>query len=201
MDEILKHLRDNPEMQTLVLRRARELLADLKRNGIKVAIGSASKNARAVLEQLELVDDFDAIADGYAYKHGKPHPDVFVTGGSMVGAEPVECIVVEDAAAGINAALAGGFVTVGMGSYESLKHAHLFVENLLDPLMVVVERGDVGRADELVLSLLRLLGEDLLLALPLLYEVDDGLVNLLGRQHSPDHLEAAGQAGAAPLQL
>ncbi len=110
----------------------KDLFADLKQNDIKVVLGSASKNAKAVLEGLELIDEFDAIADGYAYKHGKPHPNVFVSGAGMVGAQPHECIVVEDATAGINAALDGGFVAVGMGAFDSLKHADMFVDSLTE---------------------------------------------------------------------
>ena len=107
-----------------------ELFRDLRRAGIKIVLGSASKNARTVLESLQLADAFDAIADGFTYKLGKPHPDVFLTGARMAGVQPHECIVVEDAAAGIDAALDGGFVAVGMGRFESLRHAHLFIRSL-----------------------------------------------------------------------
>ncbi len=109
---------------------ALELFAELKQAGIKIVLGSASKNVRQILDGLQISAHFDAIADGFTYKHGKPHPDVFITGAGMVGASPAECIVVEDAAAGINAALDGGFVAVGMGNFASLCHAHLFVNSL-----------------------------------------------------------------------
>ena len=99
---------------------------------MKIVLGSASKNARPVLDSLKIADYFDAIADGFTYKHGKPHPDVFVTGARMAGAQPAECIVFEDAAAGITAALDGGFVAVGIGRYQSLKHANLFIKSLED---------------------------------------------------------------------
>jgi len=109
-----------------------ELFADLKSAGIKIVLGSASKNAKPILDSLGITSYFDAIADGFTYKHGKPHPDVFLTGASMVDAKPWECIVVEDASAGITAALDGGFATVAMGNYTSLKHAHLYVKSLRD---------------------------------------------------------------------
>jgi beta-phosphoglucomutase len=108
----------------------RELFDDLRSAGIKIVLGSASKNAAPILDSLGIASYFDAVADGFAYTHGKPHADVFLTGARMVGVSPTECVVVEDAAAGITAALDGGFVAVGMGSYASLKHAHLFVKTL-----------------------------------------------------------------------
>ena len=109
-----------------------DLFNDLKKNGIKVVLGSASKNSKPVLEKLGIIGYFDAIADGFTYTHGKPHPDVFWTGAKMVGATASECIVVEDASAGIDAAIDGGFVAVGMGNYESLKHAHRYIKSLTE---------------------------------------------------------------------
>ncbi len=109
---------------------ALELFDDLERAGIKVVIGSASKNTKTILEHLGIADRFDAVSDGYSHTHPKPDPEVFLVAAEMVGARPEECIVVEDAEAGITAALNGGFTAVGMGTYESLKHAHLFVEGL-----------------------------------------------------------------------
>lgn len=106
------------------------LFDDLKRNGIKIVLGSASKNARPILDGMGITPYFDAIADGHAYTYGKPHPDVFLSGARMVGATPEECIVVEDAPAGVNAALDGGFVAVGMGNAEALQHAHVNIDSL-----------------------------------------------------------------------
>ena len=100
--------------------------------GIKIALCSASKNARVVLEGVGIIDRFAAIADGNCYERGKPHPDVFWTGADMVSAATNECIVVEDAAAGITAALDGGFVALGMGHPELLAHAHHLINDLSD---------------------------------------------------------------------
>ena len=111
---------------------ALELFDGLKRAGIKIALGSASKNAQPVLDSLQITRYFDAIADGFRYKHGKPHPDVFVTAARMLGAAPADCIVVEDAAAGITAALDGGFVAVGFGNFQSLKHSHHCIRSLTE---------------------------------------------------------------------
>ena len=109
---------------------ARELFDSLQQAGIRIALGSASKNARPVLDSLGITGRFDAIADGFTYKHGKPRPDVFLTAAHMLGFSPGECIVVEDAAAGITAALDGGFATIGIGNYDSLKHAHHYIRSL-----------------------------------------------------------------------
>lgn len=109
-----------------------ELFDDLDRVGIKIVLCSASKNAEIVLRAVGIFDRFVAIADGHSYERGKPHPDVFWTGAKMVGAEANECIVVEDAAAGITAALDGGFVALGMGHPELLAHAHRLINDLSD---------------------------------------------------------------------
>ncbi len=107
-----------------------ELLDDLDRAGIKIVLCSASKNAEVVLRAVGVFERFVAIADGHSYERGKPHPDVFWTGAKMVGVEANECIVVEDAAAGITAALDGGFVALGMGHPELLAHSHHLINDL-----------------------------------------------------------------------
>ncbi len=108
------------------------LFDDMDAAGIKIVLGSASKNARVVLEGIGIVDRFHDIADGHCYERGKPHPDVFWAGAKMANAEPNECIVVEDAAAGITAALDGGFVAVGMGDHRLLADAHHLINDLRD---------------------------------------------------------------------
>ena len=109
---------------------ARALLDGLRAAGIKVALGSASKNARAVLDGLGITGDFDVISDGTTHTRGKPHPDVFLGAAWMAGATPSESIVVEDAPAGITAALQGGFVSVGLGDADFLEQAHIVVDSL-----------------------------------------------------------------------
>ncbi len=109
---------------------ARALLDALRASGIKIALGSASKNARAVLDGLGITKNFDVISDGTTHQRGKPHPDVFLGAAWMAGATPTECIVVEDAPAGITAALRGGFVSVGLGDPQFLEQAHTVVSSL-----------------------------------------------------------------------
>ncbi|MFA9390790.1 MAG: beta-phosphoglucomutase [Prolixibacteraceae bacterium] len=104
-----------------------EFLTDLKKAGIKTAIGSASKNAPLILERLKLGPYFDAIIDGNKVSKAKPDPEVFLKGAEALGIDPSECIVFEDAAAGVEAALNGGMKCVGIGLAENLKNAHIVV--------------------------------------------------------------------------
>jgi len=103
---------------------ARELVCDARHRGLLVAIGSSSKNARFVLDKLGLSDAFDAVADGNSVERAKPAPDLFLKAAEMLGVEPSACIVVEDAASGVDAALAAGMTAVGVGPQDRVGHAH-----------------------------------------------------------------------------
>lgn len=92
--------------------------------GLKVAIGSASRNARDVLERLAILDLFEAIGDGHVVKNTKPAPDLFVWVAGRLNVFTHEAVVFEDAEAGVDAALTGGFYVVGIGS-ANVQHAHL----------------------------------------------------------------------------
>ena len=109
---------------------ARALIADLKRAGVKTAIGSASKNTGAVLAALGLGDEFDAVVDGTMLSRSKPDPEVFLTAARLVGVPPANCVVIEDAEAGIDAGLAAGMRTIGIGPAERVGHAHAIVPGL-----------------------------------------------------------------------
>lgn len=104
-----------------------EFLTELKNAGIKTAIGSASKNAPMILDRLKLTGYFDAIIDGNKVNHAKPDPEVFLKGAEAVGVLPAECIVFEDAAAGVEAAINGGMKCVGIGTKKNLPKAHIVV--------------------------------------------------------------------------
>ena len=106
------------------------LLDDLRQNGIKIAIGSASKNAHTVIEKLGIADKIDAIADGYSVPQPKPAPDLFLYAAKQLGLAPNQCIVVEDAAAGIEAGLAAGMWTVGIEPAERVGAAHVVLPGL-----------------------------------------------------------------------
>lgn len=109
---------------------AKELLEELRTAGYKVALGSASKNARDVLQRLDILHLFDAIADGYSVERQKPAPDLFLFAAQELGLKANECVVIEDAAAGIEAARAGGFRSVGLGPVERVGAAEAFFVSL-----------------------------------------------------------------------
>ena len=93
----------------------KDTLCALREKGIKLAIGSSSKNARFILERIGLGDFFDEISDGNNISKSKPDPEVFLYLAQMLGAQPKECLVVEDAVAGIQAAIAAGMDSAAIG--------------------------------------------------------------------------------------
>jgi beta-phosphoglucomutase len=103
---------------------APELLKAIRARGLKMAIGSASKNTPTVLERLGILDAFDVIADGHSVEHGKPAPDLFLFAAAQMGVQPEQCVVIEDAASGIAAALAANMIAVGIGPKERVGAAH-----------------------------------------------------------------------------
>ena len=97
---------------------------------MKNALGSASKNAGEVIERLCIRSLFDAISDGHSVERQKPAPDLFLHAAQQLNLSPAECVVVEDAAAGIEAARAGGFRSVGLGPPERVGKADAIFPNL-----------------------------------------------------------------------
>ncbi len=93
----------------------RDTLNALRAKGLKLAIGSSSKNTPLILERLGLSGFFDAVSDGNNITRSKPDPQVFTMAAEMLGLSPEKCLVVEDAEAGIQAACAGGFDSAGLG--------------------------------------------------------------------------------------
>jgi len=89
--------------------------------GLKIALGSASKNAPMILKKLGITPLFTAIIDGNNVVNGKPHPEVFLKGAEALGLEPSECVVFEDSIAGVQAAKTGGMSSVGIGDAETLQ--------------------------------------------------------------------------------
>ncbi|NBA77343.1 beta-phosphoglucomutase [Emticicia sp. ODNR4P] len=109
-----------------------EFLTSLRANGIKIALGSASKNSKLILERIQMLDYFDAIIDGNNITKGKPDPQVFLMGAEATGAQPSECVVFEDAVAGVQAAKAGGMKAVGIGSADILTEADIVISTFED---------------------------------------------------------------------
>ena len=103
---------------------AAPLLHEARKAGLKIGLASASSNARTVLEKLDLVSEFDIIGDGSSVPNNKPAPDLYlwVAGGLQVS--PAHTVVIEDSSDGIDAALASGFWTIGVGR-AGVSHAHL----------------------------------------------------------------------------
>lgn len=93
----------------------RVALRGLREKGRLLAVGSSSKNARLILRRVELTDCFDAIADGSMVRRAKPEPEVFLKAAELLDVDPSEALVVEDAAAGLKAAKAGGFQAAAFG--------------------------------------------------------------------------------------
>ncbi|QES90396.1 beta-phosphoglucomutase [Rhizosphaericola mali] len=111
---------------------AKEFLQKIREAGYKTALGSASKNAGIILNNLGITNLFDAIIDGNSVTHSKPDPEVFLKGAEAVGVQPNESVVFEDAVAGIEAAIAGGMYSVGIGQPEVLTKADIVVPGLYD---------------------------------------------------------------------
>jgi beta-phosphoglucomutase len=107
-----------------------KLLNALRKEGIRTAIGSASKNAGTILDRIHLRNMFDVIIDGNRINKAKPDPEVFLKGAEEMGLSPSCCIVFEDAQAGIEAAIAGGMKSVGVGKPELLGRADLVIPDL-----------------------------------------------------------------------
>lgn len=113
-----------------ILPGVKPLLESAKKNNIKIGVGSSSKNARFILEKLNLIHFFDVIIDGNDVQFPKPHPEVFLKGASQLGLVPQEIMVFEDAHSGFQAAKKGGFLTVGVGNQHLSGITDLFFETL-----------------------------------------------------------------------
>lgn len=117
-----------------ILKGAKEYLQKLRGEGMKIALGSASKNAPMILDNLGITDLFDAIIDGNKVSKAKPDPEVFLLGARELALEAADCVVFEDAEAGIEAARRAGMGTVGIGKKEILKEADMVVNGLYELL-------------------------------------------------------------------
>ncbi|MDE7334605.1 MAG: beta-phosphoglucomutase [Lachnospiraceae bacterium] len=115
-------------------------LDELRNRGHKLAIGSSSKNTKMILKQLGLEGYFDAISDGTNITYSKPDPEVFLKAAAFLGLDPSDCLVVEDALAGIDAAVAGGFHGAGIGEAATHEKVTYPLEKFSDLLSVT--RGE-----------------------------------------------------------
>ena len=101
-----------------------------KDNNVPVALGSASKNAQLILKKLDLLPYFDSIVDGTHVTHSKPNPEVFLLGAKNLKTPAKQCVVFEDAAAGVAAAKAAQMVAVGIGDAKELAAADYIFSSL-----------------------------------------------------------------------
>ena len=109
-----------------------ELLAFLDKNNIKYVLGSASKNAPLILEKVGLLNRFTAIVDGNDVSKAKPDPEVFLIGAKKLNMKPEDCIVVEDAIAGVEAANAAKMMSIGIGDAKLLSEANYVLADTSD---------------------------------------------------------------------
>lgn len=114
-----------------------DLLKKLREKGIKTAIGSSSRNAKFILKQIGLKDYFDAIVDGYDVKRTKPDPEIFLLAASRLNLKAEDCIVIEDAPSGIQAANRGKFTSVSIGNAVPSGLATYHINNLIDLLSII----------------------------------------------------------------
>lgn len=120
------------------------VLQYLKDNGQKIALGSASKNARPILEKVNILHFFDAIVDGNDVTNAKPDPEVFLRAAQLVGASASDAIVFEDSVAGVQAANIAGMISIGIGDAKTLHEAQYnfndFTEIHTDFLQTLVKK-------------------------------------------------------------
>lgn len=109
-----------------------EFIHEIKSHGIRTAIGSASKNAGFILDRVGLEKTFDAVIDGTKVSRAKPDPEIFLRAAEELNIPPKNCLVFEDAAAGVEAALRGGMACIGIGEKSLLPEANMVVKGLFE---------------------------------------------------------------------
>ncbi len=125
--ELISHLDQNA-----LLPGAKKTLQALRKMGVRTAVGSSSKNAPNIIRRVGVEDMFDAVADGNDIKRSKPAPDVFLVAAEKLGLPAENCLVVEDADAGVEAALSAGMTVLAVGAARNHKGAHLRANTLED---------------------------------------------------------------------
>jgi beta-phosphoglucomutase len=105
-----------------------DFINDSMNKGLKLAVGSASKNAKIILQKLGILDLFSIIVDGNMVQNSKPDPEVFIKGAEILELEPKSCVVFEDSQAGIQAAISAGMFSVGVGQ-EDLESCNYRIKN------------------------------------------------------------------------
>jgi kojibiose phosphorylase len=125
--ELLQEIRE-----TNLLPGVESILQDIQRAGYLAGLASASKNARDVVQKLNIGYFLNSISDGYSVEAPKPAPDLFLHAARSLGLHPEECVVAEDAEAGIDAGIAAGMKTIGIGPMARVGKADIVLENGFD---------------------------------------------------------------------
>ena len=115
----------------------KETLTILRKRGIRLAIGSSSKNAKYILQKLEMKEYFDAISDGTNIEKSKPDPEVFLKAADFLGLSPEDCLVVEDAVSGVDAARAGGMKTAVVGDAAEKQYGDFILNSFSDIVSII----------------------------------------------------------------
>ena len=108
---------DNDEIE--IFDSSVKVIKELKARGIKLAAASSSKNAVRILKKIKLYDIFEVNVSGADFEKGKPDPEIFLTAAARLGVEPKESVVFEDARSGVEAAVNGGFIAVGINRHDN----------------------------------------------------------------------------------
>ncbi|MCG3129231.1 MAG: Beta-phosphoglucomutase [Phycisphaerae bacterium] len=124
---------------------ALDLLRGLRTAGVRVAVASSSRNAKRVVDHLNIRDLLDAVIDGTDTERSKPDPTLFLMAAAAIDVPPRRCIVVEDAESGVDAGLAAGMTVVGLGPRSRVGRAHRVCESLTEltaaRLVQMIDRG------------------------------------------------------------
>lgn len=122
-----------------ILPGVKNFLIDLKNTNYNIAIGSSSKNANTILERIGFDSFFDVVVDGLQISKSKPDPEVFLKAASMLNVNPENCLVFEDAAAGIEAAKSAGMIAIGVGTYENLSNADKVIPDFNNMSVLMID--------------------------------------------------------------
>lgn len=122
-----------------ILPGVKNFLVDLKNSNYKIAIGSSSKNTNTLLERIGFDTFFDAVVDGLQISKSKPDPEVFLKAAQKLDVDPKNCIVFEDAVAGIEAAKRAGMIAIGVGKYENLPNADKVIPDFKNMSVLMID--------------------------------------------------------------
>ncbi len=120
-----------------VAEETKAVLKTLQAQKIKLAIGSSSRNASFILAKTSLLAYFPIISDGHGLTNPKPHPEVFLKAAERLGVAPENCLVIEDAKAGVDAAKSGGFIAVGMNDAFNYEQNDYNIESLSELISII----------------------------------------------------------------